>query len=366
MFMPTQPTENTDPVWGLSLQSTGCPTCKQAFLIPPSQIGQLCPSCGRGHLSLQPIPLRAEPPELLVPFQVDRSAMQRIFSNFVQGVWLHGDDFTPESLTQRAVPLFWPMWMVDAALSGDWQAEMGYEYQVKSSQESFANNQWRTHEVVENRTRWETRMGQIARPYQNATAPALSIHDRILLRMGNYELRRAQPYMPAQVGAAALFAPDQQTGNAWPFAREALRKLAAQDCTQAARAQHMRNFAIHDRYESLQWTQLLLPIYASYYLDDEQQAQLVWINGQTGTISGPKLASQRKGNRMALTALAVAGVLLTLGLLGLLMAALLPPLAAVGIILLALALGAGLFAIIPAAWPWQWNRQQMELKITKQ
>ena len=36
-----------------------------------------------------------------------------------------------------------------------------------------------------------------------------------------------------------------------------------------------------------------------------------------------------------------------------------------GLLLLGiLAIGLGLFAIVPAVWPWQWNRGQQEAQIT--
>jgi len=353
----TRVLEATQQTWGLALQPAGCPRCHQAYLVPGNQIGQACPGCGQARLEPQPVILRNEPPELLVPFKQGQSALAGLFKRFTQGVWLHSDDFTPQHLLQRARPIYWPMWLVDGDLSGDWQAEVGYDYQVKSSQESYDSGNWRTRELIETRIRWEKRLGQMRRHYNNAAAPALNEHAALASALGAYELK-TQPYTPQMVGAALLRVPDLNPENAWPLAQSALHECAADECRQAAGAQHVRAFSIHASYEALNWTQLLLPMYASFYTDDNGRPQMVLVNGQNGQVCGRRLASQRKGWQLAMILAAVAAVLFLIGLGGTLLGAVMPPLVVVGTIFILLAIALGLFAIVPAVWPWQWNRKQ--------
>ncbi len=359
---PVQPAYSAEELWGLPLQVAGCLKCKQAFLVEASKIGQVCPNCAQGRLDPQPALLRKEPPELFVPFQVERNRLLPIFSAFTKPVWLHPDDFSAERLLQRAVPVFWPMWLVDSDLEGDWQAEAGYDYQVKSSQESYSGSGWQTRERIETRIRWEPRLGQLRRHYNNMAAPALSEQKRMLELTGSYNLQVAQNYQPEQLKAlvqgGALQVPDLNPQSAWPVAQEKLNNAAGDECRQAAGAQHIRNFRIRTRYENLCWTQLLLPLYTSYYLDDEGKPHTVVINAQNGKIGGRRLASQKKG---WLYAGIVAGAGLLLFLFGILLTALtfvFPPASILGVILIVIGLLVALGAIIPAAWPWQWNRKQ--------
>ncbi len=369
--MPTQPAlpttqviESVETHWGIQLQPAGCPSCKQVFLVPASRINQACPSCCRSRLAPQPALLRSEPPELQINFRQGQAELGPIYKTFCEEVWLRPDDFNPTDLLKRTVPVFWPMWLVDSDIHGQWQAEAGFDYQVKSSQESYANSGWRTREIIETRVRWEPRLGEIQRHYDNIATPALGEHANLWNLLKGYRLDQSVPYDPAKSSGASMHVPDLQPESAWPLAKSNLDRSAGNDCQKASGAQHIRNFNLKAAYEPLNWTQLLLPLYVSFYTDDAGQPHPVLVNGQTGAVGGLRLASQRKGWRYAGYAGAAAAGLLLLGLLCFALAVLLPPVGILGILLCIGALAAGLGAIIPAVWPWQWNRRQQQPKIT--
>jgi hypothetical protein len=356
----SQVIEEAASVWGAALQPAGCPACRQVYLVEAVRLGQVCPNCARGKLLAQPALLRPEAPELLAPFRQPLSSLRPGLEKFVSEVWLRSDDFDTEKLLQRAVPVYWPMWLVDSDVVGSWQAEAGFDYQVKSSQETYGSRGWTTREVVEPRIRWEPRAGQIRRHYDNVAAPALSEQARLLKRTGTYRLDQAQAYQPEQVKGALLRVPDLPPESAWPLAQVQLDEAASAECQQAAGAQHLRNFSLRADYETLHWTQLLLPLYVTWYTDDQGQPHLLYLNGQSGVIGGTRLASQRKGWQWAggLLAAATAALLVALVLAGI--GLLFPPSLFLGVLLGIVALIVACAAVIPAAWPWQWNRGQSE------
>ena len=87
---------------------------------------------------------------------------------------------------------------------------------------------------------------------------------------------------------------------------------------------------------------LLLPLFATFYKDDEGRSQPVLVNGQSGQISGARRASMKTGQRAAPSMLAAAMVifLVSLGLSAISLA--FPPLLALGVIGLVVALLVGL------------------------
>lgn len=362
MTVPDLPTtslvENPAALWQKELHPAGCERCGQAFLIETSPQGVICPNCLGSRLQPQPVRLRREPPELLLPFEISAASLRANLTEFVGGVWLKPDDFNPETLLQRIRPVFWPMWLVDSVVVGHWQAELGFDYQVKSSQESFANGRWNTREQIETRIRWEARLGQLNRRYENTVAPALSRQNELQAHLGGYRLDKAVPYNADKLEAAAVWIPDMQTANAWPGAQFSLKRAAEEEIRQAGSAQHLRNLALQASYENLNWSQLLLPMYVTYYHDDAGQPVPVYLNGQTGKVSGLRLASQSKGWQWAGITLGVAAGLFLLGLLLTAFATLLPPAMIIGALLMIIALLGGALAVIPAVWPWQWNRSQ--------
>lgn len=359
----SQVIEDIETLWGVPYRPAGCDHCRRVFLVDEAAIEMNCPACQRGRLTAQPALLRREPPELNIQFQIQRDRLLSILSSFAEGVWLRPDDFNPKALLERAVPLFWPMWLVDCTISGSWQAECGYEYQVKSSQESYIHGNWQTREYLETRLRWESRLGQIERPYHNIATPALEEHQTWLRQTGGYRLENAVAYQPGQLPPALVRVPDLPQETIWPTAQDSLHKAAAEDCRKAANAQAIRNFSPQADYRAQHWTQLLLPLYLTSYTDDAGQPQMIFVNGQTGAISGARLASQKKGWKWAGIIAAFAAVLFLLALLSAALTTLYPPLITVASILGFLALVVGGAALIPAIWPWQWNRRQQGQKV---
>ncbi len=356
----SQIVEETASIWGTSLHPAGCPACGRVYLVESARIGQNCPICAREKLQAQQALLRPEAPELLASFRYPLNNLHPALEKFVNEVWLRPGDFETGKLLQRAVPVYWPMWLVDGEVVGHWQAEAGFDYQVKSSQESYGNSGWQTREVVETRIRWEPRAGQIQRQYNNIAIPAISEQNHLLKRTGTYQPNQAQAYRPEDVKGAVLRVPDLAPENAWPLAQTQLDDAAEAECQQAIRAQHFRNFSLRAGYESLHWTQLLLPLYVTWYTDDDGKPHTLYLNGQSGVIGGVRLASQKKGWQIAGYVLAIAAVifLIALGLAGI--GLFFPPVMIFGIVVGVFAMLIACAAILPAAWPWQWNRNQVD------
>lgn len=354
----TQVIPEAEHVWDLDLQPAGCRICDQAHLVVAGHIGRRCPNCGQGKLESQPARLRPEAPELLIPFHKRPTELQTLLEAFIKPVWLRPDDMNAQTLAHRAIPVYLPMWLIDADLSGEWQAEMGYDYDVKSSQESFQSGQWRSKDVTETRVRWESRLGQIKRHYDNIPAPALSKWKQIQALTGTYNQEEALPYNAELIGKASLRVPDLLPESAWPLAETALRELASKECQQAADAQHTRNFNIHTNYENLNWTQLLHPAYITFYTNDDGRPQPILINGQNGKIGGVRLASQRKGWQWAGISLLLTIVLTVIGIALFALGMVLPASVILGSLFIIASLVTGVFIIVAAAWPWQWNRNQ--------
>jgi hypothetical protein len=363
------PVESVRELWGLLFNPAGCRSCGQVHLVEASRVGMSCPNCQRAKLESQPALLRQEAPELYLPYTTGRRELAAIYAGFTSGVWLPPDDFNPEALLKRTTPVYWPMWLVDGCIIGDWRAEVGFDYQVQSSQETYTGSGWRTHQQVETRIRWEPRVGQIQRKYDNIPIPAASDHKKLTHLTGHFPLQKTKAYHPGcldtQLGKGVLRVPDLQPESAWPEAQQNIKKAAAQDCYRASGAQHVRNFAIHADYDELHWTQLLLPVYVTYYTDDDGTARMVYVNGATGKIGGVRLASQRKGWKTAAYVGGAGLLLFLLGVLVTLFSFLFPPLSLVGVLVAAMGLLVAVLAVIPAAWPWQWNRNQQEPPVSK-
>ena len=363
---PEQPAVRAEPVnlWGTDYSLFACSSCGWGYLAAPSS-AQRCPHCYKASLSpMQPLPEgylpQNLPPELVFPFTLSASAQAQRLQEFTNGIPYPPADMTPTNLRERLRRVYIPAWLVDAGVRAGWQAETGFNYEVVSHQERYSDNQggWRTQQVKETRVRWEPRLGKLERSYQNISLPAVEREVALEKSLAGFEPAGARSYAPELAGEAFIRLPARSRQDAWPDALPRLQNMAAEECRQAAGADHLRDFRWSPEFHSQEWTLLLQPVYSTYYLDDEGQPHPVYLNGQSGAISGVRRASPKRAQRRSLTILIVAAILFMISLVLVLAGALVPPLLAVG--------GFGLFAgvlvafaaAVPAMVVWQFNRSQ--------
>lgn len=342
------------------LHPVGCPACERVFLAPTGGAGTCCPGCGVAKVAPRPALVREAMPELIVPFQASREDLIPALRTFLRGVWFPTGDMTAENLSKRAIPVWWPVWLVDAGCLAAFNAEVGFNYQVKSSDEILEGGAWKTREVLRTKIRWEPRTGAIARRYDNVVARALGEHEQIGERVGAYDHGRAVQFTVDKLAGAWVQLPDVSPDEAWPAAEQGFVAAAAAEIAEAVAAEHVRGVTLQGAtFDEVNWTWLLLPLYATWYTDDSGVRRVVAFHGETGKAHGVRLASVTRGFIWS-TVLALIGtaILVGAGVIGLIGLVLLPLLV---VALVVAALG-GVF-YLAALWPpfraWSHNRAEL-------
>ena len=356
--------------WGDESILVICSQCDWRFVANPTAIPVECPHCHVGkleHYQGQDYSMLEDfikPPELQLPFSFPYQKLQEKIQTFASGIPFAPDDLKVENITNRISRFFIPMWLVDSQVSASWQAECGFYYQAKSHQERYSGGRWQTQEVIETRTRWEPRLGRLVRTYPNITAPALNEHRQLMTALGNYTFNQAIGVTPASILSNGqqepnlVCIPGRDKDDAWPDTLPNFQQQATTESKQACAADEIREFNWTPEFSGQNWTLFLLPVWSSYYLDDENKPQSILVNGQTGQMSGARRASMKKAKKISLTILIVALVILALTVAVGLLSVLVP-----GLMLLA---GIGLFvsiivalaAIFPIATVWGLNRKE--------
>ncbi len=354
--------------WGTDLSSLVCEHCDWTFLAPTGATNKSCPHCHQPALTPldnagaeQTTSIPGLPsPELVIPFNLSASALESAIQSFAKEIPFAPDDLNPPKLRSRLQAVFLPMWLVDSEVQATWQAEAGFNYDVVSHQEKFEENRggWSTRQVKETKIRWEPRLGRLQRSYQNISAPALEEHRQYQAQLGLFELSQAQPYQPQAIHSAMLRLPDRAAQDAWSDAKPAFQEAAVEECRQAAGADYLRHFSWQADFQKQNWTLLLMPVYSTYYLDDENRPQPVLLHGQSGKISGLRRASSNHAQRTTITLLVIAAVMFLISLAVATTSIFLPPALAIGVLGIVAALLVGLGALIPIATVWWFNRSQ--------
>jgi hypothetical protein len=350
--------------WGVELIGMVCERCDWSYLLPANESQKVCPHCFQST----PTPITEQidqlpyikPPELMLLFTFPENALSRGLLNFISGIPFAPIDMGSQTLQHRLNRMYLPMWLVDAEVKASWKAEAGFNYQVVSHQDRYDQNRggWSSQEIEEGRIRWEPRLGRLKRAYKNISAPALEEHRQMKSALGDYDLSSSVNYSPEQIDASFVRLPNRAPLDAWTDAKSLFQTAAAEECRQAARSDHIRQFSWQPEFLNQNWTLLLLPVHTTFYLDDEGKPQVLLINGQTGRISGTRRASLKQGQRAALTVLVVAVIIFLLSLLVSAASLLLPVLLSIGVLGLVVALVVGLGSIIPIATVWWFNQSQ--------
>jgi hypothetical protein len=362
---PEPPAPPVKPVnlWGTAYKLAACNACGWGYLAAYASPEQRCPHCFKANLEAVPSPpddLLPEslPPELVYPFMLTPQGLAQKVQEFTSGIPYPPEDLSVASLQGRLRKVFIPAWLVDAGVRAGWQAETGFDYEVVSHQERYSDQQggWRTQEVKEKRVRWEPRRGKLERTYHNLSLPAVERQAALEKSLGGYDPAGARPFTAELASEALLRLPARSRQDAWPDALPRLQALAAEECRQAAGANHQRDFRWTPEFHSQNWTILLQPLYTTYYMDDEGQPRPIYLNGQSGAISGVRRASPKRARRRSLTILIIASVIFMISLFLALAGALIPPLLAIGGVGLFAAVLVALSAAVPVMTAWQFNR----------
>ncbi len=341
----------------LGRHPVGCPKCKRAFLVPQGAVGKPCPICAEAALSPQNVVMRDAEPEQVVPFGASRQDLKPKLAEFASVRFVTGD-LTADNLVERAVPVWWPVWLVDATCEGSFKAEVGFDYEVKSTEEVLDGGTWRSREVMRDKIRWEPRQGAVSRRYDNVPAEALTEHDARKKAIGGYDYRKAVDYTQDKLADAWVQLPDVPPDEAWPDAEAGIAKKVGQDVRQAIDVRHVRGVTVSADYPDVNYTWMLLPMYASWYVDSGGVRRPVLFHGETGQVYGKRMASVTKGLVWgAVIGTFATGLLLLAGFVGLVGIVLLP-LLAVAAVLGALSLPFFALALWPPLSAWSHNRRE--------
>jgi hypothetical protein len=350
--------------WGKKLGAVVCENCDWRFLHVSEKGLNACPFCFSSDLATldqdQVSRLITDPPELFLSFAVGVESIHREINKFVNGIRFAPKDLTFQNLHTRLTRVYFPNWLVDVEVNAVWEAEFGYDYQVVSHRERFDQNsgRWKTQEITEARIRWEQRVGRLNRTYHNIRTPALEEDARLTQRIGTFEASEAKQFEAALMLESYVSLPSRSKEDAWSAAVPSIQSAASTECRQAGTADHIRQFRWNPSFDNQVWTLLLLPMYTTYYLDDDNAPQIMLVNGQSGRLYGVRKASMKRARQTSLVIAAVAVAVFLLGIDLVLVSLLLPPVLIFGGIGIFLSILLGFSAIIPIGMVWQFNNRK--------
>lgn len=341
-----------------------CGNCDWRYVIPQNGMLELCPHCYKNEI--QPFGMETQDltpndeVELVIPFEFPVSSLNSQLDLFVKGIPFPPKDLNIVNLNSRMKRIFLPSWLVDIQSSGKWWAEAGFDYQVVSHQAHYDENfsGWTSRELTEGRIRWEPRLGYFEREIHNIFVPAIEEQNDINQKIGFFQLDKAKDYRLEEVKNSIISIPNRDIKDVWMEAVPAVQAAVGEECRRAAKADHIRNFKWDVRYGNKNWTLALLPLYSTYYYDDDQIIQPVFVHGQSGRMNGVRHASMKAGQKLSVILFAIALALFVISLIFAGVSLTLPVLLVFAILFFGLALVVGIASAVPLLMVWRFNRDQ--------
>lgn len=272
--------------WGESRQAINCQNCGSQISVPPNSLTHTCVFCGSNKVIQREAPQEVLRPRSLVPFQIEATDCQKIFNNWLGEHWL-----TPKSLQQVAnlrefTGIYLPFWTFDTVTGADWKAEVGH----KETEDYKEDGEWKTRTVI--KWRWES--GHVRKPFTNIVISGTThVRASLLGQIQDYDLSQLVHYDPNLLAGLQAQAYEVPLKDAWKKAREQMRKRTLRSARGDASTSRIRNLSMTVGFNDERWRYILLPAYIATYTYRDTPYQIA-INGQRGTIAGPRPVDWRK------------------------------------------------------------------------
>jgi predicted RNA-binding Zn-ribbon protein involved in translation (DUF1610 family) len=294
--------------WGATRKELQCQSCGAYTSVPPDTLTHTCPFCGSNEVIQRAAPQDVLRSRFLIPFKIEADACQTITREWLGSSWM-----TPNTLRRLArvtdfIGVYLPFWTFDAITLADWKAEVGHT----QTERYYSNGKWRTRTKIV--WRWES--GHVQLDHDDLLIEGTTRLSALLLgRIKSFDLRQLAPYEPKYLAGLQAQSYDIPLEKAWETARHEMREKTRMACRSQASTSKIRNFSMNLDFSDESWRYILLPVYLTTYLYNNQTYQ-VMVNGQTGAIAGQRPVDWTK------VWLAVFGLIapgLTIGVIGLIM-----------------------------------------------
>ena len=311
--------------WEDGLLLASCNNCGITLMQPADMMAKSCIHCGAMMIEqMDPNadrPPHLAPPELVLNLRKERNRAETDFTNWVKKFYFPPAGLSAEKLHERMRLVYVPAWLMDTTLETQWIADAGFDYDVVSHREKYRGGGWSTQQVTRTRKDWEGRAGQLTLRYDNLPADAIEEEFQFwklarLLRSGDRIVNKAVPYEQREAEPAAFMLPNRIPADAINDMLPTLMERAKSDVQIACRADHIRNFNWAPKILEQNWTKMLIPIWSTWYLDEDDRTRMVFLNAVTGHGWGEKIPSMRRTWRVGLYFLIAALALIGFGIVG--------------------------------------------------
>ncbi len=345
----------SDRRWGRA--PARCPACDAAYLVPDPATALRC-ACG-GALQASELALPATEPTALSPPVFPRATLRYVLGPKLLGIPLRPRGLDPIRLEEVALLVWWPEWRADLWVDGTWSAEIGDVTMTETEAQVWRDGRWVPSRTRSPDLRWCRRVGTLRRRIRAVPLAALRDASRVAVGSERPDPEPA-PFSPESLQGGWIRLPEQPPAPEGPAEDPILRGLLLDDLRAANQVDQLRDAHLDVTARLEDRALRLHPTWWLTYDPEDGEGRPAWLilDGLTGHLRGPRLASLRRARRQSIALAVIGAALVLLAALAAAGTLLLPPL-----LLVAVPLGlVGLVTIgispIPVARVTLWNHRE--------
>lgn len=259
-----------------------CDSCGGAWVLDATEAASQCPFCGRAHVNA--LDATMVPPDALIPFAIDLKQAESRFKT-----WVSKRRMSPKALRTEAFAGHWrgvyfPYWTYDTDTATQYIADAGHYYYTSEFRTRVVNGKTETYTVQVRHTRWDRVSGQVARFFDDVLIRAVKLTEKAAAPE-NFNLKGLKPYLPQYLSGFLARRYEIGLKDGYEQARKLMNEQIRRDIVSDVSADEVRICNAHTNVLKQSYKHILLPLWGNHYTYRGKQYD-VWINGQTGQVSG--------------------------------------------------------------------------------
>lgn len=256
--------------WADSQSRLTCEQCGVVIILPPGQTTDSCPYCAANRFITSTSLMELVDPQAIAPFKVDpKKAGEGIKA------WLGRGLFSPDDLVARHAgmqlhPAYYPFWVFEGTLEVPWFCDVN----VGSSK----------------LPQWEAHSGSQFEMFKDVLIPGIrKLSSTDVAGIEPFNLSELVGFSPDFLAGWVALTYDHPLADASLRAREKIIKKVKITLSGQVETNHpKRNFSTGaGKWSGLTYKLALLPIYIGNYIFQGNRYR-IFVNGQTGKVSGKK------------------------------------------------------------------------------
>lgn len=263
-----------------SSTSMECEGCGAMVEVDATSTATTCPYCG-SHYVLSKKQIESIIPDGVIPFRIDKNAVEVIFRDWIKKRWLAPNVLKTLYQKDKVQGIYMPYWTFDADTSTSYTAMGGINYEVE-----YKDSEGKKHTRIE--TKWYPTSGHIDYFFDDVLVRASNKLSKTLLSwIEPYNTKNVASYSPDYMSGycSEIYTIDLQEAH-----NEAINKMSSDIYYMAERDvlrryDRVSSIRLHTSYSDETYKHIFIPVYSTAYTYKNKYYNVL-INGETGKIKG--------------------------------------------------------------------------------